>query len=152
MTSEVQKGKDICDRVCGVAKARMRSWASKGNDLLSANDIKKGMEYAGGVKDTKIAVAEIMSGAGKYRIDKYQLYTLYFPLSKGHLGKTNVPNVSTIRSIHYHPRQMKVFKASNIGDRVSILYKKINFETNMRLINSFRVPINEKDSAIISKK
>ena len=63
--SEVQKGKDICDRVCGVAKARMRSWASKGNDLLSANDIKEGMEYAGGVKNTKIAVAEIMSGAGK---------------------------------------------------------------------------------------
>ena len=63
-----------------------------------------------------------------------------------------MPNVSTIRSIQYHPRHMKVFKASNIDDGVSISYKKINFETNMRLINSFTVPINEKDSAIISKK
>ena len=110
--------------VCGVAKARMRSWASKGNDLLSANDIKEGMKYAGGVKNTKIGVAEIRSETGKYRIDKYQLYTLYFALCNGHLGKTNVPNVSTIRSVQYHPRHMKVFKASNIGDGVSIPSQK----------------------------
>jgi hypothetical protein len=63
--SEVQKGKDICDRVCGVAKARMRSWVSNGNDLLNANDIKEGMEYAGGVKNTKLAVAEIIPDTGK---------------------------------------------------------------------------------------
>ena len=111
----------------------------------------EGMEYAG-VKNTKIAVVEIMSGAGKYWIDKYQPYTLHFPLCKGHLGNTIVPNVSTIRSIQYYPRHMKVFKASSIGDGVSIPYKKINFETNMRLINSFRVPIKEKDSTIISRK
>ena len=63
---EVQKGKNICDRVYGVAKARMRLWVSSGNDLLNANDIKEGMEYAGGVKNTKIAVAEIVPGMGKY--------------------------------------------------------------------------------------
>ncbi|CAF3371623.1 unnamed protein product [Rotaria sp. Silwood2] len=54
--SEVQKGKDICDRICGVSKARMRSWEATGNDLLNAIDIKEGMEYAGGIKNTKIAV------------------------------------------------------------------------------------------------
>ena len=45
---------------------------------------------------------------------------------------------------------MKVFKASNIGDGVSIPYNQIHFETNMRLASSFTVPINEKDSAILS--
>lgn len=64
--SEVQKGKDICDRVCGVAKARMRSWISTGNDLMNANDIKEGMEYAGGTKNTKVAVAEIVPGMGNF--------------------------------------------------------------------------------------
>lgn len=64
--SEVQKGKDICDRVCGVAKGRMRSWIATGNDLLNAHDIKEGMEHAGGIKHTKIAVAEIIPGAGTY--------------------------------------------------------------------------------------
>ena len=64
--SEVQKGKDIRDRVCGVAKARMKSWAANGNDLLCANDIKEGMENAGGIKNTKVAVAEIVPGMDKY--------------------------------------------------------------------------------------
>ena len=122
--SEVQKGKDICDSVCGVAEARMRSWASSRNDLLNVNDIKEGVEYAGGLKNTKIGVTEIMSGAGDYLTEKYQPCTLHFSLSKGHLGKTNVSNVSTIRSIQYHLRYVKVFKASNIGDGVSIPYKK----------------------------
>ena len=62
--SEVQKGKDICHRVCGVAKDRMRSWIATGNDLMKAYDIKEGMEYAGGIMNTKIAVAEIIPGAG----------------------------------------------------------------------------------------
>ena len=44
----------------------MRSWAANGNDLLCSNDIKEGVEYAGGIKNTKIAVAEIVPGMGKY--------------------------------------------------------------------------------------
>ena len=79
--SEVQKGKDICDGVCGVAKARMRSWAASGNDILNANDIKEGMEYAGGVKNTKIGVAEIMSRAGKYSAEKQKPFIHHLPLS-----------------------------------------------------------------------
>ncbi|CAF3392155.1 unnamed protein product [Rotaria sp. Silwood2] len=62
--SEVQKGKDICDRVCGVAKNRMRSWIAAGNDLLNVHDIKEGMEYAGAIKNLNIAVVEVISGAG----------------------------------------------------------------------------------------
>ncbi|CAF4870407.1 unnamed protein product [Rotaria socialis] len=131
--SEVQKGKDICGRVCGVAKARTCSWISNGNDLLSANDIKESMEYAGGIKNTKITVAEIISGMGC-------------------LGKTNVPNISTIRPIEYNTKCMKVFKASNIGKDASVPYKNIDFSTNMRLTSAFTVPINDEDHAIVSKK
>jgi hypothetical protein len=49
-----------------VAKARMRSWVATGNDLLNAIDIKEGMGYAGGIKNTKVAVAEIISGKGAH--------------------------------------------------------------------------------------
>ncbi|CAF3400174.1 unnamed protein product [Rotaria sp. Silwood2] len=115
--SEVQKGKDICDRICGVSKARMRSWEATGNDLLNAIDIKEGMEYAG-----------------------------------GHLGKTNVPNVSTIRSIRYSPDNMKVFKASSIGAGIAIPYKKIDFETNMRIVSPFGCSIDKQQSNTISKE
>ena len=64
--SEVQKGEDICDTMFGVNKARMRSWEAIGNDLLSAIDIKEGMEYAGGIKNTNVAVAEIVAGQGTH--------------------------------------------------------------------------------------
>jgi len=47
-----------------VAKDRMRSWIATGNNLLNAHDIKEGMQYAGGIKNTKIAVAEIIQGGG----------------------------------------------------------------------------------------
>ncbi len=68
--SEVQKGKDIGDRIFGVEKSRMRSWMATGHDLLTAFDIKEGMEYAGGVKNTKIAVAEIIPDTGIQSLDK----------------------------------------------------------------------------------
>ena len=62
--SAVQKGKDICDRICGVAKNRTRPWINSGNDLCNAMDIKEGMEYAGGVKNTRVGVAEIIPNIG----------------------------------------------------------------------------------------
>jgi hypothetical protein len=74
--SEVQKGKDICDRVCGVAKARMRSWIATGNDLLNAIDIKEGMEYAGGITNTKIAVVEIVPDQGERLFIEDKFYIL----------------------------------------------------------------------------
>ena len=79
MTVRIQKGKDICDRVCGVAKARMRSWAATGNDLLNGIDIKEGMEYAGGIKNTKVTVAEIVPDQGRYIImEEYSIPSLCF--------------------------------------------------------------------------
>ena len=63
---EVQKGKDIWDRVCEVAKTRMRSWVAIGNDLLSAIDIKEGIEYAGDIKNTKVSAVEIVLGQGTH--------------------------------------------------------------------------------------
>ena len=61
----MQKGKDICDRIFGVVKSRMRSWLATANNLLNWQDIKEGMEHAGGVKNTKVAVAEIIAGEGR---------------------------------------------------------------------------------------
>ena len=75
--SEIQKGKDICDRICGVAKNRMRSWIATGNNLLNAHDIKEGMEYAGGIKNTKIAVAEIIPGAGEHPLNLVQVLLIF---------------------------------------------------------------------------
>lgn len=65
--------------MCGVAKARMRSWIATGNDLLNANDIKEGMEYAGGVKNTKVAVAEIVPDTGLINLTRLDSRFVFFP-------------------------------------------------------------------------
>jgi len=41
-----------------------------GNDLLNAFDIKEDMEYADGIKNTKIAVDEIIRNTGIQSLDK----------------------------------------------------------------------------------
>ncbi len=68
--SEVQKGKDIGDRIYGLGEGRKRLQMATGHDLLNAFDIKEGMEYADGVKNTKIAVAEIIPDTGIQSLDK----------------------------------------------------------------------------------
>ena len=67
--SEVQKGQDICDHFCGVVKNRIRSWIAPENDLMNAHDIKEGMEHAGGIMNNRIAVAEIIPGAGMQNVN-----------------------------------------------------------------------------------
>ena len=77
---------------------------------------------------------------------------IHFFYSAGLLGKTNVPNTSTIRSIEYNSNEMRVFKASKIGSGVSVPYKKINFETNIQVISSFSENIDDAQAAMASKK
>ena len=61
--SEVQKVKNIYDRVRVVAKAQMRSWMVTGHNSLNVIDIKEGMKYTGGIRNTKVTVAEIIPDA-----------------------------------------------------------------------------------------
>ena len=42
----------------------MRSWLAIASNLPNAHDIKQGMEYAGGIKNTKVTAAEIIPGIG----------------------------------------------------------------------------------------
>ena len=46
---------------------------------------------------------------------------------------------------------MKVFKASSIDTDLSMPYKKLNIESNMRVTNPFTVMINDQSPAAIQK-
>jgi hypothetical protein len=48
----------------------MCSWVANGNDLLNAIDIKEGMGHAGGIKNAKVVVAEIVPGTGMRSLGK----------------------------------------------------------------------------------
>jgi hypothetical protein len=68
------------------------------------------------------------------------------------LDKTNIPNVSSIRSVRYEQKIMKVYKASNIGTGIVIKYNAIEFENNMRVTSPFTKPINNQSSGAIPKR
>ena len=119
--AEVLKGEGICDRVCGMAKARIRSWIAASNDLKNVIGIGEGMKHAGGIKNTKVAVAELIPGTGIQSLPpKNFVLEFYF---QGHFDKANVANVSVLRSIRYGPNGVKVIKASGVGTDISIPYK-----------------------------
>ena len=46
--SECQSGKDICDRVSGAAKSRLKAFLHAGNDVVNASDVKRGKEKKDG--------------------------------------------------------------------------------------------------------
>ena len=128
----------------------MRTWMATGNDLKNAIDIKEGMEYADGIKNTKVAVAETIPDT---YIQSFHRKNFVFAFHfQGYLNKTNVPNVSVLRSIRYGPNDMKVFKASGVGSGISIHYKRLGFETNMRIFSPFRNPINDQGQTTIPKQ
>ena len=78
-------------------------------------------------------------------------YRLVLP-STADLDKTNVPNVSSIRSVWYEPQIMKIYKASNIGTGIVIKYNAVEFENNMRVTSPFTEPINNRSSGTIQKR
>ena len=68
------------------------------------------------------------------------------------MDKTNIPNISSVRSIKYEGRTMKVFKASSIGTGLSIPYETLNIESNMRVTSPFTVMTNNQPPGAIQKR
>ncbi|CAF3125343.1 unnamed protein product [Rotaria sp. Silwood2] len=116
--SEVQAGRDICDRIVGASKMRVKAYLHAGNDVVNASQIKLGMEYCGGVKNVKIGVGEVINNVDS--IDSYP-----------------IADISMIRNIVYQNDYMVLRKASEIGPGRVINFKTLDIPINMKLIESF---------------
>jgi hypothetical protein len=86
-----------------------------------------GMEYCGGVKNSKIGVAEVIS-------DKIKIHHV-----------VSIPEVSLIRSVVYTEDGIIIRKASNVGCGRLIPYSNLQVQCNMKLIESFS-PSNQKSN------
>ena len=129
----------------------MRSWVAIGNDLLSAIDIKEGMKYAGGIKNTKVAVVEIVLRRRYVSLDGRKLY-VFMIFCRSYRKNKRAKCFYTSLSIRYGSDNMNIFKASGIGTGLTVPYKQLDFETNMRIINPFRCSINEQESNTVPKQ
>ena len=126
---DVQKGKGICDRVCGMTKARMRSWIAAGDDLKNVIDVEEGTKYADGIKNTKVVVAEVIPDTGIQSFSpKNFVLEFYF---QGHFDKANIANVSVLRSIRYGSNDVKVLEGSGVGTGISIPLQVTRFRDKL---------------------
>lgn len=54
--SDLQAGKDACDKRIATVKSHMRRYINKGHDIKSASDMKAAVDSNGGVKGCQAAV------------------------------------------------------------------------------------------------
>ena len=89
------------------------------------------------------------------KVDKFMNnnnFLVTFFIYLGYLEKTNIPNISSVRSIKYEGDSMKMFKALNFGDGVSIPYKTLKVHNTIRAASPFTSTMNAPSSGSIPKK
>ena len=94
--SEPQAGKDICDRRIAAVKSHMRRYINEGNDVKSAEDMKKAIESYGGVKGCYAAVCEVK-------------------LSAQTMTKHTMQGIQSLHNFSYEARGMRAWHAYNVG-------------------------------------
>ena len=57
--SEVQSGKDICDRKIGTMKSHINHWINEKNDVTTAEQLKQALDSHGGIVGCRIAVCKV---------------------------------------------------------------------------------------------
>ena len=80
------------------------------------------------------------------------IFNIAFSIYLGYLEKTNVPNISSVGSITYDGNTMKMFKASNISDGVSIPYKILKVYNTIRVTSLVTSTMNVQSSRVILKR
>ncbi|CAF1458184.1 unnamed protein product [Adineta steineri] len=116
--SEVQSGKSVCDRMSGSGKVLSKGYNNSGNNILNAFDIKKAFEYAGGIQNLMIGVAEVLEIPKQLPINR-------------------IPELCSIRNVIYNDTNIRLRKASGVGIGKPIKYENYQISNNVILVNSF---------------
>ena len=131
--NEPQKGKDQCDRESAIAKGYLNAFINSGNDCMSANDIKNGVLFLSGSKDSKVSVVEI---------DK----------SKTVMQECKILNISTMHSIAFQQDSMSMWQYYDCGDGKVIKYAGLNFKSGLVVLEPFEGSHNMVDKQSSKKK
>ena len=94
--SEPQSGKGPCDRSSAHQKAHVNRFLNEGNDITSAEHIKRALESHGGVRNVVPYVVEC-------------------PESTNRSGVPRIPDVSLLHNYQYSDDGLKVWKVCNFG-------------------------------------
>ena len=102
--SEPQAGKGPCDRTSTHQKSHVDQFLNEGNDVISAEQVKKALESHGGVRSVVPYVVE-------------------YPESAGKCPTLRIPDVSLLPNYQYCNDSLRVWKAYNIGTRKLVAWE-----------------------------
>ena len=117
--NEPQKGKDQAGRESAVAKKYMIGYLNSGHDIITAEDIKKGILYLGGPADTKVSVIEINK-------------------NDCHIVNSKIPNIQSFHSIAFTDEAMTFWQYYNIGMGKTLPFSGIEFESGVNVLEVFQ--------------
>ena len=122
-------GKDQCDRESAAAKTIVRSYVDAGNDVLTAEHLHKSLHYGFGMKDSKVAVAQI-------NIDKIVL------------EGPKIQNISNYHSFEFKEDCMKMWRYFQVGEGIEQKYNNLLIEPSIDLL----LPYSNTESIIQRNK
>lgn len=116
--NEPQKGKDQADRESAIAKKYMTAYLDSGNNLVTPEDVKKGILYKGGVKHSKVAIIEVNKENASFQFCK-------------------IEGISTYHSVSFSENVMTFWQYYGIGMGKKIEYKNCKFTSGAVVIDAF---------------
>ena len=126
--NEPHKGKDQADRESAVAKKYMNGYLNSGHDIITAEDIKKGILYLGGLADTKVSVIEI---------NKNDCYILH----------SKIPHTQSFHPIAFTYEAMTSWQYYNIGIGKALPFSGIEFESGVNVLEEFQSSKEDRPGA-----
>jgi len=105
--SEPQAGKGPCDRSSAHHKFHVNRILHEGNDVMSAEQVKKALESHGGVRSVV-------------------LYVVEYPESPGKCPTPRIPDVRLLHNYQYCNDGLRVWKAYNIGTGKLVAWENLD--------------------------
>ena len=119
----------LWDRESVVAKNLIWSFVDAGHNLFSASEIFDALQFANGVKNTKVGVA---------KTNKY--------LSV--LNRKTIPDKSQYHSVQFHENGMRFWWYFNVIVGVIISYSNASFPSGLKRVRKFKWASNSKITTI----
>lgn len=138
--NEPCKGKDQCDREAAYAKSLIRSYVDAGHDVQSASDVARAFQYARGLTDTKVAVAEVNNAQPR----------LVAPRNSEVIG------IKSYHSFRFHKTHMVAWRYYDVGSGIKLQYVGVQYSPSIKLVESFvtcqQITLPEASSTPVCKR
>ena len=116
--NEPQRGKDQCDRESATAQHLRTTYVNAGNDIQSAEDVKKSLLYMNGVRNAKASVVSVDE-------------------SLNSVDAQTIDGISKYHSAEFYEDHVKLWNFYNIGAGKNVKMKSVTFNSGLTVESPF---------------